>query len=119
MADFPSDPRPDYPVDEMPADPDVLVSRHRDGTEQRRYKGAGDRGGFKLSFGGSAPITSTQRLALLNHFSGQSGMTTAFNWTHPERPAETYLVRYAERPAIKLIGLNAYQAEVTFKVVTA
>ncbi len=118
MADFPADPKPDYPIEETPAEPDVLISTHRDGSEQRRYKGAGRRRTFKLAFGGSMPITNAQRVAIANHFAGQNGTTVAFSWTHPER-GDVYLVRYAERPSFRLVAYNCYEAEVSLQEVPA
>ena len=85
MADFPLDPKPDYPIEETSSEPEVLISTHKDGSEQRRYKGAGRRRTFRLTFGGSMPITNAQRLAIANHFTGQAGTAMAFGWTHPER----------------------------------
>ena len=119
MANFPSDPKPDYPVEEAPSVPEVLVTVHRDGSQQRRLKGAGKGATFRLSFGGSCPVTKSQRDAVLNHFAGQSGTLTAFSWTHPERSTETYLVRYSEAPSARLVGYNAYTLEVQLEVVTA
>lgn len=119
MPDFPNDPKPDYPIQETPANPEVLVSRHRDGSEQRRLKGAGDGPTFTLSFGGSCPVTKAQRDNLVNHYAASNGTLSAFNWTHPERTAETYLVRYAEPLSVSLVGYNAYQAHAKLKVVPA
>ncbi|MFB3828963.1 MAG: hypothetical protein ACE15B_19510 [Bryobacteraceae bacterium] len=119
MADFPADPKPDYPIEETPAVPDVLISTHRDGSEQRRLRGAGKGPTFRLSFGGSAPVTKAQRDAILDHFAGQNGSLTAFNWTHPERTSETHLVRYGEAPTFRLIAYNAYEGEVKLEKVTA
>ena len=119
MPDFPSNPKPEYPIEEVPAVPEVLVSKHRDGSEQRRLKGAGEGPTFMLPFGQSCPITKTQRDAILNHFAGQHGTLTAFNWTHPERTAETILVRYVDAPSFRLVGYNAYQGQVNLKQVPA
>ena len=116
MPNFPADPKPDYPIEEIPAAPEVLISVHRDGSEQRRYKGAGRRGSFRLRFGGAAPLTSTERAAILDHYAGQNGILTAFLWTHPER-GSTHLVRYAEPPAVRLVAYNAYEVDVLLEVV--
>jgi hypothetical protein len=118
MPDFPVDPRPDYPIAETPIAPDVLISTHRDGSEQRRYKGPGRRRTFKLQFGGSMPITNAQRAAIANHFTGQNGTAVAFSWTHPER-GETYLVRYLETPSFSLVAYDCYEAEVSLQEVPA
>jgi phage-related protein len=119
MPDFPSNPKPDYPIEETPAAPEVLISVHRDGSQQRRLKGSGKGSTFRLSFGGSAPITKVQRDALLNHFAGQHGPLDAFNWTHPERTDETHLVHYVETPTFRLVGFNAYEGEIRLEVVPA
>ena len=117
--DFPADPNPDYPIDETAAEPEVLISVHRDGSEQRRYKGAGTGRKFRMSFGGSAPITYEQCSAILTHFAGRQGTTLSFNWRHPERTTETHLCRYAEAPGFRLVGYNSYQGEVTLREVPA
>jgi hypothetical protein len=119
MADFPTTPKPDYPVEETPAAPEVLISTHKDGSEQRRYKGAGKGPTFRLSFGASLPISNAERLAILNHYDGQSGTTLAFNWHHPERMGETHLVRYTELPQIRHVCFNGYEATVSFQEVPA
>jgi phage-related protein len=118
MADFPADPLPSYPIEESVAEPEVLVSVHKDGSEQRRFKGGGKGRTFRLSFGASAPITNSQRQAILDHYAGQYGSLNAFNWTHPERTTETYLVRYAERPQFRHVGYNAYEGEVILQEVS-
>lgn len=118
MANFPTDPLPDYPVEEGAAAPEVLISKFRDGKEQRRYKGAGAKRTFRLSFGSSGFITNTQRLAIVNHHAGQNGSADSFNWTHPER-AEVILCRYAEAPSFSHIGYNAYQGNVVLQEVAA
>lgn len=118
MAAFPTDPRPSYPIEESPVEPDVLISRHRDGSEQRRLKGAGTRREFRLTFGSSCPMTDAGRLALVNHFAGQQGTLTSFSWTHPER-AEVITVRYGAKPTFRHVGYNAYEAEVVFQEVAA
>jgi phage-related protein len=118
MPDFPTDPRPNYPIEETAEAPEVLISVHRDGSEQRRYKGAGKRRIFKLSFGGSCPVTSDQRSAILDHYTAQRGQTDACNWTHPER-GETCLVRYSEAPAFNLVGFNCYEGTVVLQEVLA
>jgi hypothetical protein len=117
MANFPSVPKPDYPIEEMPAVPDVLISTHKDGSEQRRLKGGGKGRMFRLPFGSSMPISNAERLAILNHYAGQNGVANSFNWQHPERTAETYVVRYAEPPKFRLVGYNFYDGEVTLQEV--
>jgi phage-related protein len=118
MPDFPSVRKPDYPIEETPAEPEVLISIHKDGSEQRRLKGAGKRRTFRLTFGSSMPLTNAERLQIVNHFAGQNGSAIAFNWEHPER-GETYLVRYLESPKFALIGWNCYQGEVALQEVPA
>lgn len=118
MADFPLDPMPDYPIEETSSEPEVLISTHKDGSEQRRYKGAGRRRTFRLTFGRSLPITNAQRLAIANHFTGQAGTAMAFSWAHPER-GDVYLVRYAERPSFRLVAYGCYEAEVSLQEVPA
>lgn len=118
MPDFPTSPRPCYPIEETSAEPEVLVSTHRDGSEQRRLKGAGRGRTFRLSFGTSMPITNTERLAIVNHFAAQNGSAIAFHWTHPER-GEVFLVRYVEAPRWQHVGYDAYQGEVVLQEVPA
>ncbi len=117
MADFPSSPRPEYPIEEVFGEPDVLISRHRDGSEQRRYKGPGQTEEFILPFGRSMPITNTERMAIVNHYIAQKGRTTSFYWTHPER-GSVHLVRYNDRPNFQLTGYNCYSGSISLKVVT-
>jgi phage-related protein len=117
MPDFPLSPLPDYPIEETPANPEVLISRHRDGSEQRRLKGAGDGAQFRLSYGGSCPITRDDRDAIVSHFGESNGALNSFGWTHPETEDE-YLVRYIDAPAFRLVGYDAYVGEVRLKVVT-
>jgi hypothetical protein len=119
MAAFPASPKPNYPIEETPVEPEVLVSKHRDGSEQRRLKGAGVRRQFRLGFGNSCPITQAQVSTFLAHWTTQQGTLTAFTWQHPERTAETYTVRYAEKPAVRLIGYNAYEMNVVLQEVLA
>ena len=78
MAAFPSNPKPNYPIDETPVEPEVLVSKHRDGSEQRRLKGAGVRRQFRLTFGNSSPATQAQMTTLLAHWTGENGTLNAF-----------------------------------------
>jgi len=118
LADYPSTPLPVYPIEEQPVEPEVLVSTHRDGSEQRRLKGPGRKRIFRLSYGGDMPVTNTQRLAIENHFSGQNGRLTAFNWTHPER-GTVHICRYAETPRVRHVGYNAYEIEVVLQEVPA
>lgn len=119
MPDFPSIRKPDYPIDETPAEPEVLISTHKDGSEQRRLKGQGKRRAFRFTLGSSLPLTSAERLEFVNHFAAQNGTAIAFHWQHPERTAETYLVRYLETPKFSLIGYNCYQGEVALQEVPA
>jgi len=116
MADFPSSPLPEYPIEELFAEPDVLISQHRDGSEQRRYKGAGKLEEFILRFGQSLPLTNTERMAIVNHYIAQHGRATSFNWAHPER-GTVYLVRYNDRPNFQLVGYNCYSGSISLKVV--
>lgn len=119
MPDFPADPRPDYPIEETPVEPEVLISTHKDGSEQRRLKGAGKKRTFHLTFGGSLPITNAQRLNIVNHFAAENGTTLSFNWQHPERTNETYVVRYAEKPTFRLVAYNCYEGDVQLQEVPA
>ena len=118
MAAFPTTPLPDYPLEEAPQAFDVLVTVHRDGSEQRRKKGAGKRRVFKLSFGGSLPVTQTESQAILDHWTGQNGMTSSFQWTHPER-GTVYTVRYESVPSFSLVGYNSYSGQVQLLEVPA
>jgi hypothetical protein len=118
MADFPSTPLPEYPIEETSAAPEVLVSKHRDGSEQRRLKGAGDGAIYTLRFGGSCPVTSTEKASVETHWAGENGTFGAFNWTHPETGV-TLLVRYLEPPSWTLVGYNAWAGQVKLKVVPA
>jgi len=118
MADFPSNPGNDYPVEIGAAEPEVLISTHRDGSEQRRVKGAGRKRTIRLSFGSSMPITYAQQQAIVAHYAGQNGTATSFNWTNIET-GETLVCRYAERPNFQHVGYNAYQGSVTLQEVTA
>ena len=61
--------------------------------------------------------TSTQRSAILDHYAGQRGQADAFDWDHPERGSETYLVRYSESPAFSLVGFNCYEGTVVLQEV--
>jgi phage-related protein len=117
MANFPSDPKPSYPIEETLTEPEVLVSVHKDGSEQRRLKGAGRRRTFRVPFGTSCPITNTQRMNIVDHFMANRTLT-AFNWVHPER-AETILVRYAQTPTFSHVAYNAYEGEVQLQEVPA
>jgi phage-related protein len=119
MANFPIDPAPSYPIEEAWAEPQVLISKHRDGTEQRRLKGAGTLSSYKLVFGASLPITNTQRLAILSHYAGQNGTLASFIWVHPERAGEVHLVRYAEKPTFQHVGYDCYEGSVTLQEVSA
>lgn len=118
MADFPASPLPCYPISQTVTTPQVLVTRHRDGSEQRRLKGPGSRRTFKLQFGTSQPITNVERLAIVNHFATENGTLTAFNWTHPET-AEVILVRYGAAPTFEHAAYNCYTGSVELQEVPA
>ncbi len=118
LADFPTVRKPDYPVEVSLAEPEVLISRHRDGTEQRRLKGAGDKRIFRFTMGGSLPLTNAERTQFTNHYAAQSGQLLAFFWTHPEWN-EVIKVRYAEPISVRHVGYNAYELEVRLKEVAA
>ncbi|HEX4135924.1 MAG TPA: hypothetical protein VHY84_15015 [Bryobacteraceae bacterium] len=118
MADFPGAPLPSYPIEETEIAPEVLVSTHRDGSEQRRLKGSGKKRIFKLSFGSDLPITNAERLNIVNHFAGQNATRDSFHWTHPDR-AEVILVRYNAVPSFKNSGYNFYDGTVELQEVTA
>lgn len=118
MADFPSSPLPSYPVEVSAPEPDVAISKHRDGSEQRRLKGQGDKRTFKLKFGSSMPLTYAEMTALYNHYLGQSGTALSFNWLHPEWGV-TIKVRYAARPSFSHQGYNAYQMSIDLQEVSA
>jgi hypothetical protein len=118
VADFPTSPKPSYPIEESAAMPDVAVSTHRDGTEQRRYKGAGTGRTFKLPYGSTLPITNTERLLLMAHWTGQRGIMDSFNFVHPER-GETIVCRYAEKPTFNHTGYNCYEGSVSLQEVPA
>jgi len=116
MPDFPASPLPSYPIEESPAEPEVLISTHRDGSEQRRYKGPGSKRIFRLSFGSSAPISQTEADALLTHWADVFGTTDSFNWAHPER-GDTIVCRYKERPTLRLVAYNSWEGEVLLQEV--
>lgn len=118
MADFPSSPAPVYPISETAIKPEVLVSVFRDGSEQRRMKGAGPKRVFKLKFGGAMPITETEKAAIDAHYSGQNGNLTSFSWTHPDR-GEVITVRYAAPPDWTNDGYNFYNGTIQFQEVPA
>jgi hypothetical protein len=118
MADFPSTPKPSYPIEELPSNPEILVSVHKDGTEQRRYKGAGGGQEFRIPYGATLPITYAEMSQILSHWAEETALLNSFNWTHPER-GTVYKVRYAERPSFRHVGLNSYEGEVRLKVVPA
>ncbi|MCL4797635.1 MAG: hypothetical protein KJZ84_23935 [Bryobacteraceae bacterium] len=119
MANFPSSPRPSYPIEERAAEPDVLVSQHRDGSEQRRLKAAGKGRQFTLNFGSSLPITNAERQAILSHYADEKGKLNAFQWQHPERTSETITVRYGEAPEFTHVGYDAYEGRVVFEEVSS
>lgn len=114
MPEFPTERKPDYPIEETPAEPDVLISRHRDGSQQRRLKGAKGRT-FRLSYTG---LTTTEKDALVTHYDGQDGSLTAWTWTHPETAVE-HLVIYREAPAFRAVGYNQWEGELSLEVVPA
>ena len=118
MADFPTDPPPVYPIEETQPDTEVLVTTYRDGSEQRRFKGAGQLRTFKLTFGGAMPVTNAERLNITGHYSGQSGKLFSFTWTHPDR-AEAITVRYAGKPTFTNVGYNFYNGTVELQEVPA
>lgn len=118
MADFPTIRKPDYPVEVRASEPEVLVSHHRDGSEQRRLRGAGDRRAFRFTIGRSSPLTRQEAQAFLDHYAQHYGQLFAFNWTHPEW-AETLLVRYSGPIVVNHVGYNAYELEVQLKEVPA
>jgi phage-related protein len=116
MADFPTTPLPSYPIEETEITPEVLISMHRDGTEQRRLKGSGKKRVFKLQFGSDCPVTNAERLAIVNHFSGQSGTLNSFAWTHPDR-GEALTVRYNAAPQFRNSGYGLYSGSVDLQEV--
>ena len=115
MADFPTSPRPSYPIQETATSPEVLISKHKDGSEQRRLKGAGTKRTFVLSFGSSLPITNSERQAIETHWIANSTLHS-FHWTHPER-GETILARYLEAPSFNHVGYDAYEGQVKLQEV--
>jgi len=118
MADFPSAPLPVYPVGETSTTPEVLITKFRDGGEQRRKKGPGPMRAFKLKFGGAMPITKTEKDAVDAHYAGQSGNLVSFHWTHPDR-AEVITVRYSAPPEWMNEANNFYSGSVQFQEVPA
>lgn len=116
MPDFPANPKPDYPLEETTPEPEVLITRHRDGTEQRRYKGAGRRRTFRLRYTG---LTNAERQTLQAHFLAQNGAAVSCNWVHPERTSETYKVRYTGPWSFTLAAYDMYDAAVELQEVTA
>jgi phage-related protein len=119
MALYPASPRPSYPIEERAAAPDVLISQHRDGSEQRRLKAAGKGRQFTLSYGSSLPITHAERQVILDHYAAQHGKLEAFEWRHPERTWETLTVRYGEPPEFTHTGYDAYEGRVVLEEVPA
>lgn len=95
----------------------MLISKHKDGSEQRRLKGAGTKRTFVLSFGSSCPITNSEREAIVSHWAANATLQ-AFHWTHPER-SETLLVRYQETPNFSHAGYDAYEGQVKLQEVPA
>jgi phage-related protein len=117
VADFPANPKPEYPILEMFEEPEVLISRHRDGSEQRRYKGQGKLRGYRLSWA-SMLLSTSEKDAIRTHYAGQSGKAIAFHWTHPET-ATVHLVRYDAVPSFTAVGPDAWTGEIAFQVVPA
>lgn len=118
MADFPSTPKPVYPIDETPIAPEVLISTFRDGSEQRRLKGAGKKRLFKLKFGGGLPMTAAEKNGIETHYAGENGTLSSFNWTHPET-AEVIKVRYNSAPSFNHVAYNFYEGTVELQEVPA
>lgn len=118
MANFPAIESYEYPVAQTPATPDVLISKHRDGSEQRRLKGAGPMRRWELNLGAEFPMEKTERDAILAHFAGQNGMLDAFLWDHPET-AEQVTVRYDAEPTEQLVAVGLYSMAVVFQEVPA
>lgn len=117
MPSFPSTPLPDTPLDEEAAQTaEVLVSPHRDGSEQRRKVGDGRGRRFTLRW--TYPLTRAERDSIISHYNGQDGMLTAFQWAHPET-AEAITVRYDGPPQSSQIAYDAHTMTVTFQEVAA
>ena len=119
MPDYPDNPLPDYPIEETTQAPDVLVSMMRDGSEQRRLKGAGKMRTFKLTYGDPCPVTQLERKSILDHYFAANGTLNAFNWQHPERTTEIIKVRYSVPPVFSLTAYNCYQGSVELQEVPA
>lgn len=109
---------PNYPINETEVDPEVLVSKHRDGSEQRRLKGAGTKRTFKLPYGKPCPLTKAERDVILAHYAAELGMLNSFNWTHPET-TEVIVCRYGAKPTFDLVGFDAWQGDVQLQEVPA
>lgn len=118
MANFPQTRKPDYPVDTFVEEPDVLIHAHRDGSEQRRLRGAGSLGGFRFTMGGSLPLSTADKDEILAHWTGQDGTLTAFNWAHPETAAN-HVVRYARRPDVQHVAYGRFILQIEFVKVPA
>jgi phage-related protein len=118
MANFPTAPLPSYPVKIDWVKPDVLISTHRDGSEQRRFRGAGAKRKFELNFGSDLPLTKAEHDVLLAHYAANLGELQSFNWVHPET-AETIKVRYAGRPSFSHLAYNCYSGAIALQEVPA
>ena len=115
MANFPANPKPDYPIQEQGRAYEVLISSHRDGSEQRRKKGNGKLPSYALTF---TAISKTERDAFLLHYNGENGMTSSFTWVHPEW-GSNHTVRYAKPWQFTLVALDTYDAAVELQEVPA
>jgi len=117
MANFPTTPLPDTPLNEEAAQTaDVLISAHRDGSEQRRK--VGDGRGRRFSLVWTYEISRAERDSIIAHYNGQNGMLTAFVWTHPET-GENITVRYDGIPQDQQVAYDAYTMQVQFQEVAA
>src|SRR5260370_17475143 len=119
MCNYPAGPLPEYPLEEERTEPDVLITTHKDGSEQRRLKSAGKLRSFKLSYGNSCGLTYIEASLITAHYDGEFGNLNSFNFVHPERTAETYVCRYAKRPKMTLKGINAYSLKMELLLVPA
>jgi hypothetical protein len=120
MANYPTSPLPEYPLEEVRNEPEVLITKHKDGSEQRRLKSTtGTLRSFKLMYGNSCPLTFTEVSLITSHYDGEYGNLNSFNFVHPERTGETYVCRYNARPKSSLVGINSYTLQVELQVVPA
>ncbi len=118
MANFPTTPLPSYPVKMDWSMPDVVISKHRDGSEQRRFRGQGERRRFELQFGTDLPLRKAEHDDLLTHYNNSLGQLQSFDWVHPET-AETIKVRYSGRPSWQHTGYDCYTGTITLEEVPA